>query len=273
MRHWLAWSLAATLTVGCGGNVVVDKNTTSTTTIDTGGAGGEGGYGGAGGDGGTGGTGAKLCGGKQGYQCDFGEWCDYDPPGSCGGFDNYGTCQPMPQGCPADCPGVCGCDGQFYCNACEAHGAGVDTSDIPECGITPPPADEYNAYVLPTNAPRYAITKASWSQDRCLAIVVVGFGSSSFPNVDVTMGWAVESISITPNAADCVNQGSWPPSPGAVSASDAKGGIKQDDVSFPCFVDVDVAVAFPPGSPAWVPPQDSAQAFGLKVQGTSCTLP
>lgn len=27
--------------------------------------------------------------------------------------------------CTADCPGVTGCDGKFYCNTCEANKAGI----------------------------------------------------------------------------------------------------------------------------------------------------
>ncbi len=38
-----------------------------------------------------------------------------------------------PTGCDDDCPGVCGCDGQFYCNACNAQQAGTDVSDSDAC--------------------------------------------------------------------------------------------------------------------------------------------
>jgi hypothetical protein len=27
--------------------------------------------------------------------------------------------------CTTDCPGVCGCDGKFYCNECDANRAGI----------------------------------------------------------------------------------------------------------------------------------------------------
>jgi hypothetical protein len=266
MKRFLAWSIAATIAAGCGGNVVVDApgeeggtggtGTTTTTTIIT--------------SGGAGGTGPTICGGQAGLPCAADEWCMFDPPGSCGGFDNAGTCQPRPQGCPADCPGVCGCDGQFFCNACEAHAFGIDTSDGPVCFFDGPP-DEYHAFMLPTNAPRYMITKTEHDADRCLQIIVAGFGVGD-TNVDVTMGWSVESITISPSAADCTTGLGWPPPPTAVKTSKAKGSIKQDDGQWPCVVDVDVTIGFPPGSPAWVPDQDFMQAFGLIISGGGCQL-
>ena len=64
------------------------------------------------------------CGGIAGKQCADGYWCDY-PPG-CGLLDQLGTCKPKPEGCFTDCPGVCACDGQTYCNECEANKAGAD---------------------------------------------------------------------------------------------------------------------------------------------------
>ena len=68
----------------------------------------------------------RQCGGFLGLQCNPDEWCEYDNPGSCGNADQGGACRPRPQVCTKDCPGVTGCDGEFYCNACMAHRAGYD---------------------------------------------------------------------------------------------------------------------------------------------------
>ena len=58
------------------------------------------------------------------------------PSGTCGG---PGVCEPRPEGCTADCPGVCGCDGTTYCNACNAAAAGVGVSDDRSLCDVPPP--------------------------------------------------------------------------------------------------------------------------------------
>lgn len=254
---------AITLAAACGGNVVVDKNGTTTSE----GGGGTGGTGGAGGTGST--TTQKICGGKQGLLCASNEWCQWDVPGSCGVADQTGTCQPKPEGCPADCPGVCACDGSFFCNACGAHQAGWDTGDnFPGCGIVfdAGPPDDIKAFVLPTSAPRYMITKADHANNRCLQIVVSGNGPGVIPDIDVTMGWGVDTIAITPSAADC-DGSAWPPPLDAFFTNMAKGSIKHNDVMWPCIVDVDVAIAFPQNGPPWVPSQESVQAFGLVIQG------
>jgi hypothetical protein len=59
-------------------------------------------------------------------------FCDFEP-NSCGAGDMGGTCRPLPQICLDDCPMVCGCDGKFYCNACNAHAHGVDDSSNTSC--------------------------------------------------------------------------------------------------------------------------------------------
>jgi hypothetical protein len=108
------------------------------------GAGGSGAAGsGGGGTAGTGGSGggdagSKICGTIAGISCGQDEWCDYAPSqpsgkNYCGGDDGGGYCRAKPQGCTADCPGVCGCDGKFYCNACAAHAAGTDDTNDTAC--------------------------------------------------------------------------------------------------------------------------------------------
>jgi len=64
------------------------------------------------------------CGGFPGFACLPGSWCDY--ASGCGFDDGTGVCTPVPGACTADCPGVCGCDGMTYCNACTAAASGVD---------------------------------------------------------------------------------------------------------------------------------------------------
>jgi hypothetical protein len=74
-----------------------------------------------------------TCGGLIGAQCSAGEWCHYNPTSACGAGDVQGSCLPRPTNCTADCPGVCGCDGQFYCNECTANSFGVDVSGDTSC--------------------------------------------------------------------------------------------------------------------------------------------
>jgi hypothetical protein len=258
MRYCLLLAVMTAALAGCGGKVVVDLGG----SVGSGGAG----TGGAG-TAGSGGTTPPFCGGKQGYPCPSDAYCQWDPPGLCSGFDNAGVCVPKPGGCPADCPGVCGCDGLFYCNACGAHAAGVDVSNDTSC--VPQPDAQYAAYTLPTDAPRYVILKKEPAADRCVAVFVAGFGSG-FPDVQTTMGWSVERIGITPHAADCdLGSGIWPSLPGMIETTTAKGSIKQDSTGFPCNLSFDVTVGFP-GAPAWVPPVEQLTSAGLVVLDNGC---
>ena len=75
--------------------------------------------------------GGKACGGKKGLTCSKDEYCDF--ANNCGAGDALGVCKKRPQGCTADCPGVCGCDGKFYCNACGAAAAGIDVTGDDSC--------------------------------------------------------------------------------------------------------------------------------------------
>jgi hypothetical protein len=75
----------------------------------------------------------ETCGGMVGAVCGSDKWCDYPANMTCGWADGMGECRPKPTGCPEDCPGVCGCDLQFYCNECMASVAGVDITGGNEC--------------------------------------------------------------------------------------------------------------------------------------------
>ncbi|WP_437475893.1 hypothetical protein WME75_24860 [Sorangium sp. So ce1014] len=140
MNHALLRSaLSGLLLAACGGSVDIPP-----------GSGGAGGTGGAGGDTGSissGGGTPVACGGRSGGICGAEEYCDF-PDDSCGTFDSEGQCSARPGGCPADCPGVCGCDGQFYCNACGAHQAGVDVSESTSC--LEPVGGDFTATYWPT---------------------------------------------------------------------------------------------------------------------------
>lgn len=111
---------------------------------DNTGGGGTGGTGGSpdsgGGTGGSGGSTSNdasgaMCGGIASIRCPEPNttYCDYDDKMTCGQGDIAGICMPRPGACPKDCPGVCGCDGKFYCNACEAHAAGTDDAPTGSC--------------------------------------------------------------------------------------------------------------------------------------------
>ncbi len=71
------------------------------------------------------------CGGDTGGTCAATEYCDFTD--GCGFDDGPGVCKPRPEGCTEDCPGVCGCDGMTYCNACTAAAAGVDVLSDGAC--------------------------------------------------------------------------------------------------------------------------------------------
>lgn len=57
------------------------------------------------------------------------QYCDSTSFG-CGG---PGSCMPRPTACDDDCPGVCGCNGETYCNACTANTAGVSVARSGAC--------------------------------------------------------------------------------------------------------------------------------------------
>ena len=74
-----------------------------------------------------------VCGGPHGIPCEEPRtFCKF-PVGTCGKFDVFGMCTPIPEGCPEYYDPVCGCDGITYGNECEADAAGVSIAHWGAC--------------------------------------------------------------------------------------------------------------------------------------------
>lgn len=76
----------------------------------------------------TDGQGGGSC--ANNSQCPSGLFFCQRDTGYC---DLIGTCVAKPQGCPEIYQPVCGCNGQDYGNACEAHAAGVSVASAGTC--------------------------------------------------------------------------------------------------------------------------------------------
>jgi hypothetical protein len=81
------------------------------------------------------GDGGSYCQSNAG--CKSSEFCFIEKACAVTGA-KLGRCTPRPAGCTADCPGVCGCDGKTYCNACCAHAAGTNVEKAGACSATDP---------------------------------------------------------------------------------------------------------------------------------------
>jgi hypothetical protein len=77
----------------------------------------------------------NICGTIVGIPCEEGEYC-MTPTGECC-CDIAGTCQPIPEICPAIFNPVCGCDGETYGNPCLAAAAGVSIEHAGPCNDEP----------------------------------------------------------------------------------------------------------------------------------------
>jgi len=133
---WVALGCAVFAPLGCGDDD--DKGRGSTAGSGGGGAGGSGGSGGTAGSAGTSGdsdASGAMCGGFASLQCPepMVAFCDYDDKSACGQTDATGVCTLRPAACTDDCPGVCGCNGKFYCNPCQAHRDGTDIHPMGTC--------------------------------------------------------------------------------------------------------------------------------------------
>ncbi|MBW2461669.1 MAG: hypothetical protein JRH11_08480 [Deltaproteobacteria bacterium] len=142
------------------------------------------------------------CGGFAGDECGEGMFCEHAPGSGCGFDDGTGTCQPMPTGCARDCPGVCGCDGATYCNACNAAAVGVSvmhegTCDSPViCRPMEAVGDRFCDLFL----------GFAWNGTECAGLSgcsCVGADCGSLTSFDACQAAHVECPSVTPPGPSC----------------------------------------------------------------------
>ena len=75
----------------------------------------------------------NVCGGATGRGCGPMQWCSFSR-GDCGAGNRAGQCRAIGDMNGVECTSpVCGCNGQAYCNAWNAHVAGTDTTDSKSC--------------------------------------------------------------------------------------------------------------------------------------------
>ncbi len=70
--------------------------------------------------------------------CDAMGFCRYAAEDVCGDGGGAGVCEAKPTACKRDCPGVCGCDGQRFCNSCVAEARGFTVRHVGACAGTTP---------------------------------------------------------------------------------------------------------------------------------------
>jgi hypothetical protein len=70
--------------------------------------------------------------------CDAMGVCRYAAEDVCGDGGGAGVCEAKPTACKRDCPGVCGCDGQRFCNACVAQARGFTVRHVGACAEATP---------------------------------------------------------------------------------------------------------------------------------------
>ncbi|WP_437729865.1 hypothetical protein [Sorangium sp. So ce1335] len=263
MNHaLLGSSLLGFLLAACGGSVDIPSG--------SGGADGAGGAGGASGitssTSGGGGT-PVACGARSGGTCGADEYCDF-PDDSCATFDTVGQCAGRPGVCPADCPGVCGCDGTFYCNACSAQQAGVDVSTSTAC--RDPEEADYAATYWSGGLEHLIVAKASPGADRCVMLYAdrPAVDAPEGFDVEIPKTWGVSRVVLAEGAADCTPE-SMRPAGETVNATGATGSLSfhLDETGWlvPCSLDIDVSVTLP-GEPA----PEVLRATGVHVSSSGC---
>jgi hypothetical protein len=76
-------------------------------------------------------------------KCEADQVCELPAGASCDLEHEAASCVARPETCEETCPGVCGCDGRFYCNDCWAARAGTALAD--DDSTCPAPSCESDA--------------------------------------------------------------------------------------------------------------------------------
>lgn len=227
---WLSlWFGAVALAAACGGTTVIENGNGSsgsagsgTTTTASGMTSSS-----------SGTTGCTLGSCADGFYC-----ATY--PNSC---DSQGSCQPAVDLCDDDCPGICGCDGEFYCNECTAQAAGVDvTPDKKGCL---PANVEYDAQAWFGAFDHIIISRADYTNDTCIVLSLAAPYMSE-PAYALTMpqSWGVSYLSASASAIDCFEGGS---TSMVIAADGAVGSVDwkvEPNMYFPCEVSVAATISF-----------------------------
>ena len=126
---------------------------------------------------------------------------------SCFGFCNTnqtcgeGVCLSAPLQCTGECDGVCGCDGNYYCNACLAHSAFVDV----EAGATCPlPSPSSSAWVIGPEPVRLVLIQYDPVEDVCVQLVLSKGAEGPPFDATISAPWSIETAVATDHALDCV---------------------------------------------------------------------
>jgi hypothetical protein len=194
--------------------------------------------------------------------CPEGTYCDYAGD-DCGLAGVAGTCETGDVSCDDDCPGVCGCDGAFYCNACLAGASGVDVDAEGLCHMS---NVTYSARLWLGGLDHLLLFKADWDRDTCLQ-VHLSTPTTSTPGFDVATpaSWGVQGAMTTHRASDCATDFIEGESFGATGGEGTVSWELPAGLVFPCEVSLDLALRYADPEP-WILPVETMQASAVPVE-------